>query len=238
MSISVVIPACNEAESIVVLIDEITAAACAFPLQEIVVVDDGSDDSMPALLAEKKKSCPPLRVIRHTVRSGQSTATWTGINNARGTLIVTMDGDGQNDPADIGLLHKEYLGRGQGKIAVCGQRHKRQDNFLRRLSSRVANKVRAAILQDGVRDTGCSLKLFRREDYLLLPFFNHQHRFLPALLKGKGVALYLVDVGHRPRLRGVSKYGLWDRLWVGIADLFGVRWLLARTKPFPEVKEP
>ena len=229
LTIAVVIPAFNEAESIVPLVTEIQAATRALPVTEIIVVDDGSDDGMRAALENHKASCPQLRVIRHLTRSGQSTGIRTGIQKATATLIVTMDGDGQNDPADIPAMFARYINAAP-RTLVAGQRLKRQDNALRILSSRVANKVRAAILSDGVRDTGCGLKLFRREDFLELPFFNHIHRFIPVLMKAKGVEIVLVDVAHRARMKGQSKYGVWNRLWVGIADLFGVRWLVSRLK--------
>ena len=239
-TLSVVVPVFNDAENIESLAREIETVAPETSIIEIIFVDDCSDDATPAKLAELKKSLPMLRVLRHKKRSGQSTALWTGISHARGDLVVTLDGDGQNDPADIPLLYKKY--QESVKIAphtlVAGQRRKRHDNLLRRFSSRTANAIRSFILQDGVRDTGCSLKLFRREDFLSLPFFNHLHRYIPALMKAKDVSISLVDVGHRPRTRGVSKYGFWDRLWVGVFDLVGVRWLLARTKPTVGVTEP
>lgn len=238
-TLSVIVPVFNEADNIESLAREIETVAPETSIIEIIFVDDCSDDLTPAKLTELKKSLPMLRVLRHKQRSGQSTALWTGISNARGTLIVTLDGDGQNDPADIPLLYKKY--QESAKITphtlVAGQRRKRHDNLLRRFSSRSANAIRSFILHDGVRDTGCSLKLFRREDFLSLPFFNHLHRYIPALMKAKGVSISLVDVGHRPRTRGVSKYGFWDRLWVGVFDLIGVRWLLARTKPTVGVTE-
>lgn len=234
--IAVVIPAFNEAESIVPLVEEIQAAAAGFPLAEIIVVDDHSDDGTVAALQNHKARCPELRVIRHLTRSGQSTGIRTGIQHATAPLIVTMDGDGQNDPADIPAMFDKYRACPPCTL-VAGQRRKRQDNILRILSSRVANKVRAAILNDGVRDTGCGLKLFRRADFLELPFFNHIHRFIPVLMKAKGVNIVLVDVAHRPRLKGQSKYGVWNRLWVGIADLFGVRWIVSRLKTPVETRE-
>jgi dolichol-phosphate mannosyltransferase len=239
MEISIVIPAYNEVESLPPLVKETSDAVARLPVREILVVDDASTDGTRETLAELCKTYPLLRVLRHTRRSGQSTALWTGVRFARGELIVTMDGDGQNDPADIGLLYVEYMKYAEAKpqTLVAGQRRVRHDDNIRRLSSRVANTVRAFILQDGVRDTGCSLKLFRKADFLVIPFFNHLHRFIPAMLKAHGAHIVLVDVNHRPRLRGVSKYGLWDRLWVGIADLFGVRWLTARLKPETEVIE-
>ncbi len=239
MECAVVIPAYNEVESIVPLVEEIVRTAGDTPVREIIVVNDGSsDDTVPALTALKAQ-CPQLRIVTHMTRSGQSTAIRTGVAAATAPLIFTMDGDGQNDPADMPAMYKLYAehARRTPRILVAGQRLKRQDTLVRRLSSRIANKIRAAILQDGVRDTGCGLKLFRRDDFLDLPFFNHLHRFIPVLMKAKGVEIILTDVAHRPRTRGQSKYGVMNRLWVGIADLFGVRWIVSRTKPPVEVKE-
>jgi dolichol-phosphate mannosyltransferase len=239
MNISVVIPAYNEADSIVTLVTEIARETASLPVEHIIVVDDGSSDGMAAALDALKPSCPQLRVIHHLTRSGQSTGIRTGIQHAVTPLIVTMDGDGQNDPSDIPAMVQTYMNcaTANPRTLVAGQRAKRQDNLLRILSSRIANKVRAAILNDGVRDTGCGLKLFRRDDFLELPFFNHLHRFIPVLMKAKGVQIVLVDVKHRPRLQGQSKYGVMNRLWVGIADLFGVRWLVSRLKPPPGARE-
>lgn len=240
MEISVIIPAYNEAENLEILINEVVTASAGLPLREIVVVDDASDDATWEVLRSLQRKFPSVRPLRHKQRSGQSTALRTGAQAARGMLLVTMDGDGQNDPADLPRLYKQYIASAMQnpRLLVAGQRAKRQDNLLRRFSSRGANKIRSALLKDGVRDTGCSLKLFRREDFLAIPFFDHLHRFIPAMMKMQGVEIVLVDVGHRPRLRGVSKYGFWDRLWVGIADLFGVRWLMARHKAPVEVIEP
>jgi dolichol-phosphate mannosyltransferase len=239
MEISIVIPAYNEADSLPILIREITDAVTRLPVREILVIDDASSDNSREVLADLRKNFPLLRTLRHTRRSGQSTALWTGVRFARGELIVTMDGDGQNDPSDIPLLFTEYSRYTESapQTLVAGQRRKRHDDAIRRLSSRIANGARAAVLQDGVKDTGCSLKLFRKNDFLAMPFFNHIHRFIPAMMKAHGAHIVLVDVGHRPRLRGVSKYGLWDRLWVGIADIFGVRWLTSRLKPGTEIVE-
>jgi dolichol-phosphate mannosyltransferase len=239
MDITIVIPAYNEADNLEILIREVTEATARLPMREILIVDDASNDATPDVLKALHEKFPLLRVLRHTKRSGQSTALWTGVRHARGELIVTMDGDGQNDPADVPQLHALYAERAglNPRVLVAGQRRKRHDNLIRILSSRIANKARAAVLQDGVRDTGCSLKLFRKDDFLAIPFFNHLHRFIPAMMKAHGVEIVLIDVGHRPRLRGVSKYGFWDRLWVGIADIFGVRWLISRLKPVTGVVE-
>jgi dolichol-phosphate mannosyltransferase len=194
---------------------------------------------MVAALAALKPSVPHLRVLHHAVRSGQSTGIRTGVQQATGALIVTMDGDGQNDPADIAALYAIYRQHETSapRTLVAGQRLKRQDNLVRILSSRIANGVRGAVLKDGVRDTGCGLKLFRRDDFLELPFFNHLHRYIPALMRAKGVNVVLVDVAHRPRTLGTSKYGVWNRVWVGIADMFGVRWIIGRLKPPVGVSE-
>ena len=237
MDISIVIPVLNEQECITALLQEIADHTAGLPVKDIMVVDDGSTDDTAAIVASCAKDIPQIRLVRHKVRRGQSTALRTGIQQAKGTLIVTLDGDGQNNPADIPLLFESYqkIAAQSPKTLVAGQRKKRHDNFIRRLSSRVANFVRSNMLDDGVRDTGCSLKLFRREDFLALPFFNHIHRFIPALMKAYGADIILIDVSHRPREHGVSKYGLWDRLWVGIADLFGVRWLVSRLEKEAEV---
>jgi len=237
--ISIVIPVFNEEESIGPLIAEIGAASAKLDLLEVVVVDDGSVDATAAAVLAMQGSVPTLRLVRHAQRRGQSMALVTGIRAAKGDLIATLDGDGQNDPADLPLLVAAYReAESAGRpVLVAGQRLKRQDTFMRRLSSRIANGARSFMLDDGVRDTGCSLKLFRREDFLRLPAFDHLHRFIPALMLASGAKLALVDVSHRPRQRGQSKYGLWDRLWVGIYDLFGVRWLTRRIGPAVETHE-
>ena len=231
--ISVVIPVYNEKENIRPLLEEIREVARKIPLSEVIYVDDGSDDGSDRYLRDLGTEFPFLRALKHSARSGQSMGLWTGINAAAGPLVVTLDGDGQNNPADIPLLFEMYAGlaKGNPRLMIAGQRQKRHDNIIRRLSSRAANKIRAGILRDGTRDTGCSLKLFRREDYLNLPYFNHMHRYLPALMKASHVEVRHVDVSHRPRGKGVSKYGFWGRLGVGILDLAGVWWLLKRVKP-------
>ena len=239
MRLSIVVPVFNEAESIGPLLREIGAVANALPVEDVVIVDDGSHDGTVKAVLDLKPEIPGLRLVRHLSRRGQSTAIRTGISRARGDLIVTLDGDGQNNPADIPLLFEAYKGAATAnpRLLVAGQRTTRRDNTVRKLSSRVANAVRSSILDDGVSDTGCSLKLFRREDFLALPFFNHIHRFIPALMKATGVEVILVGVSHRPRERGTSKYGVWDRLWVGIHDLIGVSWLIRRTLPRVDTEE-
>lgn len=236
---TVVIPAFNEEDCIGPLLREIVSAAEGLPVREIIVVDDGSSDKT-AMRAMATGTAPlTLRIIRHGKRQGQSRALLTGIRAAAHDLIVTLDGDGQNDPADMTTLFRAFAER-QGEathVMVAGQRLKRRDTLVRRVSSRLANSVRAFLLHDNVRDTGCSLKLFRRQDFLDLPFFDHIHRYIPALMKASGVTVVLVDVDHRPRRGGRSKYGVWDRLWVGCHDLIGVRWLLKRQTGTVELED-
>jgi dolichol-phosphate mannosyltransferase len=228
-ALSVVVPVYNEAENVLPLVAEIHAAlGSSGPAFEVVYVDDGSSDETPARLAEARARFPKLRVVRLARNCGQSTAIYQGVKAARGHLIATLDGDGQNDPAEI-LRLIAALPKGVSPAPlVAGLRQKRQDNWLRRVSSRIANGLRSRLLKDRTPDTGCSLKLFEREAFLGLPFFDHMHRFLPALFRRQGREVVLVAVGHRPRLRGVSKYGVMNRLWVGIVDLFGVMWLQRR----------
>lgn len=231
--ITVVVPVHNEQDNIEPLIKEIIAVSNQVIISEIIYIDDGSTDKTFAVLEKLHSNIPILRVIRHKQKTGQSAAFMTGVRAAGNDLVVLMDGDGQNDPRDIAALYEIYSHESayNQKLMVAGQRKKRQDNLIRRLSSRLANKIRSSILQDNIRDTGCSLKLIRREDYIRLPYFDHMHRYLPALLKRDGVKILTADVSHRPRERGISKYGFWDRLWVGITDLAGVRWLLWRGYP-------
>jgi len=237
--ISVVVPVFNESGNIRPLLDEIKAAAKKAPIKEIIYVDDGSTDDTPAELKACQKDFKQLRVIRHEQCCGQSAALWNGINAATQDVIVTLDGDGQNNPADIPQVYAYFDESGGTKSSkmVAGQRKKRNDNALRILSSRIANGVRSALLRDGTRDTGCSLKMFRRDDFLKLPYFNHIHRFLPAMMKTVGVEILHMDVAHRPREHGTSKYGVMNRLWVGIVDLFGVMWLMRRARPMVAVRE-
>lgn len=230
MFATIVLPAYNEEESIGPLLREIRREIGTLPVREVLVVDDGSTDATAERAAAEVGGLPSLRVIRHGRRQGQSRALLTGIRAASNELIITLDADGQNDPADFHKLFEKYSSGKltNSRVMIAGQREKRHDTIVRRLSSRIANRVRSRLLHDNVRDTGCSLKMFRRDDFLNLPFFDHIHRFVPALMKSSGVSIVLVDVGHRPRRAGLSKYGLWDRLWVGMHDLIGVRWLMKR----------
>jgi len=237
--LSVVIPARNEAGNLPVLFDEIRRALDGRLPFEIVCVDDGSDDGTPAELRELKGRSDDLRVIRHGQSCGQSTAVLSGVRAARGRLIATLDGDGQNDPADIpALLDAWDQAREQSRpLLIIGHRTARHDTWLRRLSSRIANSVRGWLLGDRTPDSGCGLKVFRRADYLNLPYFDHMHRFTPALILRDGGRVESVAVGHRARREGKSKYGLHNRLWVGIVDLFGVRWLMRRSRRPNDVQE-
>lgn len=235
--ISVIVPIKNEAENIKPLIDEILTALSEEQNFEIIYIDDGSDDQSLEILKTLKQTIPQLRVIQHQTSCGQSAAIRSGVLYARNSIIVTLDGDGQNIPADIPLLI-EPLREASDKVAmVAGQRKSRNDSASKRYASKLANKIRGAILNDGVRDTGCGLKAFRRDSYLILPYFDHMHRYFAALFKRDGHEILLVDVGHRSRDAGVSKYGNWDRFKVGVVDLFGVRWLLKRRKITDTIKE-
>ncbi len=196
---------------------------------EIVYVDDGSSDETAAEVRAAARGFPRLRLVRHRRSCGQSAAIRSGVMAARGAWIATLDGDGQNDPADIPrLLAIAQAASAEPPLLVAGLRAKRRDSLTKRLSSRLANRVRARLLGDATEDTGCGLKVMRRELYLALPFFDHNHRFLPALVQRAGGRTQSVPVNHRPRERGRSNYGTWDRLWVGIADLAGVLWLKRR----------
>jgi dolichol-phosphate mannosyltransferase len=231
--LSIVIPVKNEEQNIVPLVSEFLVLSEKIPVGEVIYVDDGSTDGTRETLKQLQEEHPFLRIVSHNRSAGQSAALWTGVRAASNGLVATIDGDGQNDPADLASLYECYVAHAekQGPLMVMGQRLKRQDNVIRRLSSRVANSVRSFLLRDNTRDTGCSLKLFRRSDYLNLPYFTNMHRFLPALMVRQGVRVEHVDVSHRPRTRGTSKYGLWNRLGVGVVDLFGVMWLQRRGLP-------
>ena len=229
--ISVVVPVKNEAANIAPLIAEIRAALAGVA-HEIVYVDDGSDDATAEALAEAARAAPlaaPLVRRRHATSCGQSAAVITGVRAAQGEWIATLDGDGQNDPADIPALLARALAE-PGWVLIAGHRTRRRDSFIKRVTSRFANKLRAALLGDATPDTGCGLKMFRRAAFLDLPAFDHMHRFLPALFIRAGGHVVSVPVNHRPRLRGASKYGTLDRALVGIFDLMGVFWLQRRWK--------
>jgi dolichol-phosphate mannosyltransferase len=232
--ISVVIPVCNEAENVAPLATEI-AQALAGREFEILFVDDGSTDGTAAAVqACRAAGIAQIRLLRHSFRSGQSAAVCSGVRQARAAWVATLDGDGQNDPADIPAL---LAARGDAQLVMGNRVGRRRDTWLRRLQSRVANGVRSRLLGDGTPDTGCGIKLMHRETFLDLPRFDHMHRFLPALFQRAGAKVVSVPVNHRARARGTSKYGLFDRLWVGIVDIFGVMWLKRRFRPGLAVRE-
>ncbi|MEO6926306.1 MAG: glycosyltransferase [Rhodanobacter sp.] len=228
--LAVVVPVFNERDNIPPLLAEIAAALRGRIDYEVIYVDDDSSDDSRAVLVSEKPSHPELRVLHHLTRSGQSTAVWNGVRAAQSPWIATLDGDGQNDPADIPKLLAAREAAAAEVRLFAGWRTTRRDSFNKRISSKVANAVRSRMLKDATPDTGCGLKLFEREIFLRLPYFDHMHRYLPALVKRAGFQSMSVPVGHRPRTAGVSKYGMLDRLWVGLADLRGVAWLMRRAK--------
>lgn len=226
----------NEADNIAPLIEEITAALDGRWAYEIIYINDGSTDATGERLAAIMAQRDNLRQLRHAKSGGQSAAVRSGVRAARGAIVATLDGDGQNNPAFLpDLIAAVEKGTNVGLAA--GQRVGRKDTGFKKLQSRVANKIRNTILQDGTRDTGCGLKAFPREVFLTMPYFDGLHRFLPALVRREGFDIAYVDVIDRPRHSGVSNYGLFDRLWIGIMDLAGVWWLIRRKKPTPDVTE-
>jgi dolichol-phosphate mannosyltransferase len=237
VAVSIVVPVRNEAGNVGPLIDEIAAALDGRWAYEIIYVNDGSTDATAERLAEIMKRRANLRQIRHATSSGQSAAVRSGVRAARGAIVATLDGDGQNNPAFLPDLISAVERGGDRVGLVAGQRVGRKDTGFKKFQSRVANGVRNAILRDGTRDTGCGLKAFRREVFLMMPYFDGLHRFLPALMRREGYEIAYVDVIDRPRHSGVSNYGFFDRLWIGIMDLAGVWWLIRRKKPTPQATE-
>lgn len=237
--ISIVIPVHNEADNINALIDEIVGVMNQGIVYEIIYVDDGSHDDTAAVLKQAQQQIKALRVIRHQKKCGQSAAIYTGVKAASYPYIATLDGDGQNDPADIPRLYQIFMQK--KKIScnfwmVAGWRNKRYDSAWRLFSSKMANAVRSSLLHDHTPDTGCGLKLFLRDEFLSLPYFDHMHRFLPALMLRAGGQVISEAVNHRVRVHGYSKYNTLNRLWVGIVDILGVIWLQHRAI-FPELIE-
>ena len=229
MHLSVVIPVKNEADNIAPLFQEICIALGGFTDYEVLFVDDGSEDATAASVLRLGGDRPRWRLLRHAKSYGQSAALRTGVKAARGVWIATLDGDGQNDPGDIPkLLHLARMSSPRLPVLVAGHRVNRQDSWSKRSASSIANALRGWLLGDHTPDTGCGLKLFPRSLFLDLPYFDHMHRFLPALVLREGGTVRSVSVNHRPRRSGVSKYGVFDRLRVGIIDLFGVMWLQHR----------
>ncbi|MCB1392640.1 glycosyltransferase family 2 protein [Nitrobacter sp.] len=236
-TVSIVVPVRNEADNIAPLIDEIAAALDGRWDYEIVYVDDGSTDATAARLTAIMANRGTVRQIRHETSSGQSAAVRTGVRAARASIVATLDGDGQNNPEFLPALIIA-IEKGEGRIGLAaGQRVGRKDTGFKKFQSRIANKVRSWVLSDGTRDTGCGLKAFRREVFLSLPYFDGLHRFLPALVRREGYDITYVDVTDRPRRSGVSNYGFFDRLWIGIIDLAGVWWLIRRKKSTPVATE-
>jgi len=229
MDFTIVIPVFNEEESIRALLDEISESVSKYSF-EIVVVDDCSSDTTLEVLSQSKNSLENLRVISHDQNLGQSSAIHTGVSNAKSNWIVTLDGDGQNDPKDISSLFHKIQEINNDQLMIAGHRVVRKDNWLKRFSSKYANKIRRKILNDDIPDTGCGLKIFSRDMFLKLPFFEHMHRYIPALFRSYGGQVLSIPVNHRQREKGSSKYGFSNRFWVGIIDLIGVKWLQKRSK--------
>lgn len=243
MELSVVIPVRNESGNIGPLAAEIVGALDGLLCYEIVYVDDGSTDATAGEIGRLQEKLSRLRLVRHIASCGQSAAIRSGIQAAHGRWIATLDGDGQNDPADIPTLWKiaqDHESSGARKpLLIAGHRARRRDTRSKRLASRLANAIRRRMLHDDTPDTGCGLKLFPRALFLDLPYFDHMHRFLPALVLREGGTVRSVPVNHRARQRGTSNYGVFDRLWVGIADLFGVMWLCRRcNRPQLQASDP
>jgi dolichol-phosphate mannosyltransferase len=237
VTVSVVVPVRNEADNVAPLVKEIAAALDSRSAYEIIYVNDGSTDATGERLSELMRSHPQLRQLRHATSSGQSAAIRSGVRAARGAIVATLDGDGQNNPVFLPELIAAIENSGDRVGLAAGQRVGRKDTGFKRWQSRAANAVRNAILHDGTRDTGCGLKAFRREVFLSMPYFDGLHRFLPALVRREGLDIAYVDVIDRPRHSGVSNYGFFDRLWIGIMDLAGVWWLIRRKKPTPVATE-
>ena len=237
VAVSIVVPVRNEADNVAPLVEEIAGALDGRWAYEIIYVNDGSTDATGERLLELMKRHPQLRQLRHAASSGQSAAVRSGVRAARGAIVATLDGDGQNNPAFLPELIAAIEKGGDRIGLAAGQRVGRKDTGFKRWQSRTANAVRNAILHDGTRDTGCGLKAFRREVFLSMPYFDGLHRFLPALVRREGFDIAYVDVIDRPRHSGVSNYGFFDRLWIGIMDLAGVWWLIRRKKPTPVATE-
>lgn len=230
VALSIVVPARNEAENLPGLLEEI-ARACAPFDHEIIVIDDGSTDRTGTVLAGLMAVQPNLRMLRHETSAGQSAGVHSGVTAARGAIVCTLDADGQNPPDNLPALIAPLMAPGSAAVGlVAGQRVGRRDTLSKRMASKFANWLRARLLKDGTRDTGCGLKAFRREAFLALPYFDHMHRYLPALFARDGWQVRHVDVTHRARGAGRSNYNNLQRGLVGAVDLFGVMWLIRRKK--------
>ncbi len=228
--LSVVIPVRDEQDNVTPLLEELNAVLRLQMRYEIIVVDDHSSDRTLEVLKYCKSTCKELRILSHDRKCGQSSAIRSGVIAAKSNLIVTIDGDGQNDPMDILKLYRSYVNceAPYRSVLIAGLRRPRIDGPVKRIASRVANSVRRLILKDGAIDSGCGLKLLSRESFLRLPFFDNMHRFIPVLMIREGFEVKFVEVAHRPRLHGKSKYGVLDRFVASITDVFGVVWLKHR----------
>ncbi len=233
-TVTIVIPAKNEADNIRPLIHEIKAAMEGQFDYELIYVDDGStDQTFEILKAVRDEGFKKLTVIRHQQSVGQSFSVLNGARHGLGEWLVVLDADGQNDPADIpGMLKaiQTAYAQDQMNVGIIGHRVNRRDDWVKRLSSKLANGFRNWMLKDGIPDVGCGLKAVRRDWYIRLPAFNHMHRYVPTLVQSLGGHMLVHPVNHRPRMAGTSNYGVWNRLWVGLVDVFGVRWLQMRAK--------
>jgi len=238
-SLSIVVPALNERETLARLVARVQAVFEGECDYELLLVDDGSDDGSAEEIARLRAEAPRLRAFSHVERAGKTPALLTGVLRAQHPLIATMDADLQNDAADVLSMLKAWHSASQSGNPglVAGQRRKRQDNIVKKISSRTANHVRKILLHDETRDTGCGLKLMPRDVFLRLPYFTGMHRFFPALVRRLGYEIVLIDVDDFPRAAGVSKYGFWNRLWVGIGDMLAVWWLIRRGRMPGAVQE-
>ena len=237
IDVSVVVPAKDERDNLAPLIGEIDAALAGQYCYELIYVDDGSEDDSYAILCDLKRRYAGLRVIRHARAVGQSMAVLSGVRHGRGDWLVVLDGDGQNDPADGPGLVDALAAGPPGLVLVGGERVKRQDSAAKKFASRFGNGVRKKLLKDTANDTGCGLKAFRREAFLRLPYFDHIHRYLPALMLREGYQVSFRPVNHRHRQTGQSKYTNLGRLWASLSDLFGVMWLQSRSRLPGRVEE-
>ncbi len=230
-AVSIIIPMKNETENVEALVTEIAQACAALGDFEIIIIDDGSTDDTAQKVKNLQQTHANLRLLQHANSGGQSSGVHSGVLAAKGAVVCTLDGDGQNPPSELPKLFTPLLNDQTGKLGlVAGQRVDRQDTASKKIASKLANGLRARILKDGTRDTGCGLKGFRKEAFLRLPYFDHMHRYLPALFKRDGWDIALVDVSHRERQGGASKYNNFQRALVGVYDLIGVAWLIRRRK--------
>ncbi len=238
LDISIIVPVHNESGAIISLIEEICAALDGYQF-EIIIVDDKSKDDTAEILEGYKQKCPQLRVLHHEKNAGQSRAIYSGLRAANAPLVGTLDGDGQNDPADLPKLirHLNRIDAPSNLAMVQGMRLKRQDSQAKKIASKVANAVRQALLHDGAIDSGCGIKVIKREVFLSLPYFDHMHRYMAALVNHAKFTTEFVEVNHRPRESGASKYTNFGRLVAALSDLFGVMWLATRRRDCGKIIE-